>query len=324
VLGHDDQVTSADLLSQAVAQLYASDPDAFTERRGILVAQARAAGEISAAKSIARLRKPTRSAWVVNQLVRAEPGVPSRLAALGDELRAAEGSLAGAKIRELSQARRQLIDALVRQALTMAGQDSPPAALREEITATFAAALADPQVAEQLAAGTLVHAERRAGFGYGGQATPTPVPSPAGRPPVPVAEAAEAAAAATAPVPPARARAEAEVEAEVEAAAAATARAVEAAAAAAVRAECEAAAAAAAKAERERRRAIAEAEQAVADASQAADAAANAEREQESAVRLIEEQLTETRQRLVELRIQGRRAKSTQHKARQALDRLDK
>jgi hypothetical protein len=282
--------------------LYASDPDVFTERRGVLVAEARAAGDTSAAKSIAKLRKPTRSAWVVNQLVRADPGVPSRLAALGDELRAAEGSLAGAKIRELSQARRQLIDALVRQALTMAGQDSPPAALREEITATFAAALADPQVAEQLAAGTLVHAERRAGFGYGAAAppmtVPVPVPSPAGRPDVPGEPDAQVAEVATAGAP-----AEA--------------------AAAAAKAEREAAATAA-SAEREHRQAIAQAEQALADASQAADAAANAEREQETAVRLIEEQLTEARQRLAELRIQARRVKSTQQKARQALDRLDK
>lgn len=302
-------MTSADLLSEAVARLYASDPDVFTERRGVLVAQARAAGETSAAKSIAGLRKPTRSAWIVNQLVRADPGVPSRLAALGDELRAAEGSLAGAKIRELSQARRQLIDALVRQALKMAGLHSPPAALREEVTATFAAALADPQVAEQMAAGTLVRAERRAGFGYGAVAAPVPVPSPAGGPPVPAERAAEAAAAATAPVPPARAAARA---------------AAEAAAAATARAAAEAAATAAARAERERRQAIAAAEQSLADASRAADAAANAEREQESAVRLIEEQLTEARQRLGELRIQARRAKSMQHKARQALDRLGK
>ena len=265
------------------------------------MAQARAAGETSAAKSIAKLRKPTRSAWVVNQLVRADPGVPSRLAALGDELRAAEGSLAGAKIRELLQARRQLIDALVRQALTMAGQESPPAALREEVTATFAAALADPEVAEQLTAGTLVRAERRAGFGYGTVAAPIPAPSPAGKHPAPAEPGAEAAEVATA-----RAADEA----------------AKAAAAAAARAEREAAAAA--KAEREHRQAIAQAEQALADASQAADAAANAEREQDDAVRLVEDQLTEARQRLSELRIQARRAKSTQRQARQALDRLDR
>jgi hypothetical protein len=291
---------TSDLLSEAVAELYAADPDAFTERRGVLAAQARAAGEAPVAKSIAGLRKPTRSAWVVNQLVRADPSVASRLAALGDELRAAERSLEGAKIRELSRARRELIDTLVRQALVTAAQSSPPAALREEVTATFGAALADPQVAEQLAAGTLVRAERRAGFGSGGAPALSLVPSPQRRRPAPAATAPAAPApAGTAAAPPARPAAEA-------------AKAAKAAAAAEARE----------RAERERRRAIAEAEQAVADAGQAADAAARAERTQESAVRLIEEQLAEARQRLSELKVEARRTNSARRKARQALDRL--
>ena len=40
---------------------------------------------------------------------------------------------------------------------------APPAALREEVTATFDAAIADPEVAASL--GTLVRAARYAGFG---------------------------------------------------------------------------------------------------------------------------------------------------------------
>ena len=162
-------MSGAELLSEAAAELYACDLAAFAERRTALAARARAAGEASAAKQIAALRKPTRSAWAINQLVRADPSVPSRLAALGDELRAAEAELDGEKIRELSLARRQLVDALVRQALWLPGQPAPSAALQEEVTATFGAALADPQVAEQLAAGTLLRAEHRAGFGPGGR-----------------------------------------------------------------------------------------------------------------------------------------------------------
>lgn len=293
---------TSDLLSEAVAELYAADPEAFTERRGVLAAQARAAGAASAAKSIAGLRKPTRSAWIINQLIRADPSVASRLAALGDELRAAESSLEGAKIRELSMARRKLIDALVRQALTTAGQQSPPAALREEVTATLGAALADPQVAEQLAAGTLLRAERRAGFGFGSPPALSLVPSP-GRRSAPAAPAAPARPASGQPPPAATAAARAAARAAAKAAAAAEAQ---------------------EKADRERRRAIADAEQAVADAGQAADAATRAEQTQEGAVRLIEEQLTEARQRLSELRLQARRASGAQRQARQALDRLNK
>ena len=62
----------------------------------------------------------------------------------------------------------------------------------------------------------------------------------------------------------------------------------------------------------------------MADTGQVADAAARAEREQGSAVRLLEEQLAEARQRLGDLKLEARRANSAQRKARQALDRLRK
>jgi hypothetical protein len=164
-----------DLLDDAVAELYTADPDGFTQRRAELAGRAREAGEAGAAKQIAALRKPTRSAWVVNRLVRADPEVTARLAALSAELHAGPGSVAG--IRELTAARGRLVDELTRQAL----QDlpAPPAALREEVTATLDAALADPQVAARL--GTLVRAEHWAGFGPGpipGGAPPAPKPAP--------------------------------------------------------------------------------------------------------------------------------------------------
>jgi hypothetical protein len=297
-------VTGPGLLNEAVAQLYASDLDAFTELRGVLAARARAAGDASVAKTIAGLRKPTRSAWVINQLVRADPSVASRLAALGDELRTAEAALDGARIRELSLARRQLTSNLVRDALAMSGPDPPPAALREEVTATLGAALADPQVAEQLAAGTLLRAAHRAGFGSGAAALALGSPA-AGRRPAPVP--AEAAT-------PARPRAERAERAESERERAGRAE--------SERADRERAEAERAEAERERSRAIAEAEQAAADADRAADAAIEAEREQESAVRLAEEQLGEARQRLAEARLQARRAKSAQREAVKAAGRL--
>jgi hypothetical protein len=148
-------VTGGDLLQEAVAELYSCDPGEFVERRGVLVARARAAGEAALGKRIAGLRKPTRSAWVLNQLARSAPAVTSQLDALGEELRVAQSSLDGAAIRELSLRRRQLIDALARQAFTVSGVQSPSAGLRDEVTATLGAAVADPQFAEQLREGAL-------------------------------------------------------------------------------------------------------------------------------------------------------------------------
>jgi hypothetical protein len=167
--GKMSHMTDGDLLSEAVAELYSSDPDEFVERRGALVARAREAGQAPAAKRIAALRKPTRSAWVVNRLVRSDPGVTAELAELGDELRTAQGSLDGAAIRELSQRRRELIDSLVRRAFTVAGVAAPPAGVRDEVTATLGAALADPEFAGTLAAGALVRAVQAEGFGTVGQ-----------------------------------------------------------------------------------------------------------------------------------------------------------
>ena len=177
-----------DLLADATAELYQGDPEQFMARRGELAAQARAAGQAAVAKQIGALRKPTRSAWVVNRLVRADPGVAARLAALAADLR--DGGLDGGRIRELTAARAQLVDELTRQAL----DDLPaaPGAVREEVRATFDAALADPEVAANL--GTLVRAAHWAGFGLAsGAAIPARPPSPAAKtkkpaPPEPSAE----------------------------------------------------------------------------------------------------------------------------------------
>jgi hypothetical protein len=162
-----------DLLADAVAELYQLDPDEFMARRQALADQARAADDPVAAKQITGLRKPTRSAWVVNRLVRTDPDVTARLAALADELRDAERSRQGSRIRELSAARARLVDELTRQALS--GLPAPPAALREEVTATLDAALADPEVAANL--GTLVRAAHWAGFGLDLDGSPVTGPA---------------------------------------------------------------------------------------------------------------------------------------------------
>jgi hypothetical protein len=283
----------SDLLADAVAELYAADPDEFTRRRKDLAAQARAAGEPAAAKQIAGLRKPTRPAWVVNRLVRADPDAASRLRALAAELRDAERSTDGARIRELTAARSRLVDELTRQALAESGHPSPPAsrggqggssprvsaALREEVTATLDAALADPQVAGGL--GTLTRAAHWAGFGlepaaaFASAAAPAASRTPAQAPPREKAPARE-------PGPADR------------------------------------------EAERARRRQekIDEAERAVADAARNAEAAAAAERDLEDSVRRMETDLAAARQRLAEARRQSYRAVSRQQRAERELGRL--
>ena len=171
----------SDLLADATAELYAADPDGFTARRAELAEHARDAGEPAVAKKITALRKPTRSAWVVNRLVRSDPEVRSRLEALAADLREAAG---GSRLRELTAARAKLVDELTRTALD--GLPAPPAALREEVTATLDAAIADPEVATSL--GTLVRAAQYAGFGSFAAVSPAPAPRKTKAPPEPAAE----------------------------------------------------------------------------------------------------------------------------------------
>jgi hypothetical protein len=309
-------VSGTDFVGEATTELYGSDPEGFTERRAALAAQARAAGDRPAAKEIAGLRKPTRPAWMINQLVRADPGLAGRLVQLGDELRAAAAALDGARIRELSQERRRLVDSLIRQALQHAGEEAPSAALREDLTATFGAAVADPQVAQELAAGTLLRPVHRADFSPGLPGL-TLVPPPAKAPTAQPAKAADRPEAAYRPKVAGRPKEAGRVRAKDEARAAEEAK-----AARDAKAAEEARAVARARAAEERRRAIADAEQVAAEASRAADQAAQDERDEQDQVWGLEDQLDEARRRLSATRRRVRETQNAQQKARRALSRL--
>ena len=290
------------LLHDAEAELYAGDPAGFIRRRGELAAQARASGDGAAAKAIAGLRKPTRSAWAVNRLVRTDPDVPSKLTALGDDLRDAGRSLDGQRLRELSQARRDLIAELTRQALAGAGQHDAPDALRDEVTATFSAAVSDPAVASELAAGSLVRPVERAGFGFVTDTGPGPMcPASAGRPGRP--ERAQRVGPAARPGKNAAERRRAEREQ-------------------AERERAERAREARERAEREWRDALAAAERTVGEAVQAAEDAQTSERTYEDAVRDLEQQLDDAHGRLAGAKRTSRAAAAALRDARRALDRL--
>jgi len=338
--GNDNHVIEPGYLRDAIAALYSSDPEQFTERRGVLAAHAKEAGDTAVARAVTALRKPTRSAWVVNQLVRADPGAIPRLAALGDELRAAERFMNGTKLRELSVQRRQLIDSLLRQAFAVSGQQSPPAAMRDEVTATLTAAMSDPQVAAQLRAGTLLRAVSRAGFGSLAPADLTFAPdlgdlpraktapgktAPAkasGTSARPARSAAKSASPVKAAADPARRRPAGPPTVQERAERSRAAReqaAQERAEAARIKREQ----AARERAERERRRAvIASAERAVTTADRTARTAGKTLAELDQTVERLTEQLADARQRQAEARVASRQALNAQRKAHRDLDRL--
>ena len=297
-------MTGAGPLAHAAAELYAADLGEFTARRSELASRARAAGDQDTARQIAALRKPTRAAWLVNQLVRADPGVPGRLAGLGTDLRAAAAALDGARIRELSQARRRLVDDLVREALERPGQQAAGPAVREELTVTFGAAVADPEVARQLAAGTLVRAVQHGGL----EGLELELESPPGAGTARRGERAGAQGARRERSQAGQARPRAQSQAGQ----------------ARRRGQSQAG-----QAERDRRRQLAAAQRAVAAAERAAGAAARAERQRDEEVQRLEAQLTglqarlaEARQQLAEARERSGDAQRAEQAARDAAHRL--
>ncbi|SPM26725.1 hypothetical protein [Mycobacterium terramassiliense] len=153
--------------------LYGAEPAAFTALRTELVAEAKERGDAAAAKRIAAARKPTTAAWIVNRLALRRKDTKKRLSDLGDRLRAAHAEMDGERIRDLSAEQHKLIDELTRAALQAADVQRPSASVREDVTGTLQAAVADPDVTRRL--GRLTKPERWSGFGVG-EAAPASAP----------------------------------------------------------------------------------------------------------------------------------------------------
>ena len=328
---------ASDRVAAAVAELYGADPDAFTERRKALVAAAREAGDKRAAAAVGALRKPTRAAWLVNRLARADPDAPARLAAMAAELRAAEQAKDGSRLRELSAARGSLIDALTAQALAAdgSGAPDPSPSLRAEVTATLTAALADPETAAGFAAGTLTKAAQWSGFGYADfgpaddsapddrsapshpAAAPRPIrlPKQAGRL---KRDRADAGSSADARTGRGSAQATAQRAAQEQRRVAGEAEKQRLAA----EAEAERLAREAAERAARAREKFDDAERTLAQASAAAAEAAAVEDRLEAEVRDLEGRVTQTREDLAAARRRARHAEAAERRARQNLDRL--
>ncbi|SDT38831.1 hypothetical protein SAMN04488543_4098 [Friedmanniella luteola] len=154
-------------LDDAAEELYAGSPDDFVERRTALVAQARAARDRPLAREIAALRRPTRTAWLLNRLARDDAGGITALLELAAELEDAQRRRSGPDLRRLSAERRRRVDQLARDAVrrgAAAGYAAAESAL-QEVGQSLQSALGDPATAELLRRGRLTTAVSYGGFG---------------------------------------------------------------------------------------------------------------------------------------------------------------
>jgi hypothetical protein len=150
-------------MADELDELYEVKPEDFTALRTKLAAAAKQRGDVDTAKQISAARKPTTAAWVVNRLALRDQNTRTRLAGLGERLKDAHAAMDGEAIRALSAEQRRLVDDVARAAFEEAELADPTAALRDDVTATLQAAIADPDVASRL--GRLTKAERWSGFG---------------------------------------------------------------------------------------------------------------------------------------------------------------
>src|SRR5918998_570373 len=163
-------------LDEIVRELYVLPPTTFVAARNELVRQARAAGSREIAERLQHLRRPTRSAWLVNLLAR-DASAMQRLSTLGRQLREAQTELAYPDFRHLAEQRRLLIADLLDRAQAHAeeaGVRLTPAVLAE-VETTLQAALVDLAGALTIRNGRLVRPLSHSGFG---RRPRTPQPGP--------------------------------------------------------------------------------------------------------------------------------------------------
>jgi signal transduction histidine kinase len=148
------------------ADLYGLPLEEFTRARDELARELRNAGNREAADEVKALRKPSVSAWAVNQLARRHPQELKALVQAGEALRKAQraavtrGEAAG--LRDAQRAHRERLEELLataRHDLGTGGQTL------QRVAQTLRAASVEKEGSKALAAGTLTEDVSQSGFG---------------------------------------------------------------------------------------------------------------------------------------------------------------
>ncbi|WP_189600308.1 hypothetical protein [Streptomyces lateritius] len=165
-------------VERIIEELYRLNPGEFVAARDAYVAEARKAGDASAAKAIAALRRPTRATWAANLLAHERREEAGQLVELGRTLREAHRTLDAPQLRAAGHQRHQLVAALAREAAGLARAAGLPIGdtVVHEVEQILHTLLADPEVAERWSHGRLT-AVPEAVVGFMGVPAPS-VPSP--------------------------------------------------------------------------------------------------------------------------------------------------
>jgi len=155
-------------LDVAAEELYAVLPAVFIATRDARAKEARSDGDEELYAQIKALRRPSAAAWLVNVLARSEEGF-EQFSDLSRRLRDAQTHLDAPTMKELGQERTRVVAELVERAVALAKEADPQyrdtATVRDQVTSTLTAAVADPSAEAAVTSGRLVSPLSYAGFG---------------------------------------------------------------------------------------------------------------------------------------------------------------
>lgn len=153
-----------------IDRLYGLPLNEFTSARNALVKQLRKLGRKDEAEEVSGLKKPSATAWAVNQLARREPAKVAELIKAGDALRKAQRDVLGGKdadVRDATRRQHELADKLLDQARELLAEMGTRATqgATQRIATTLRAASTDPAAAKLLRHGRLTEDVASIGFG---------------------------------------------------------------------------------------------------------------------------------------------------------------
>lgn len=152
--------------TRRVADLYGLPLDEFVAARTELVRELKRQGKKAEAEEVGALRKPTTSAWIVNQLARRHPQELKALVKAGDELRKAQRAAVGGRgpqaLRDATRSHRERLDDLTS---TARHELEAEGATLQRVAQTLRSASVDKEASKALLSGTLTADFEQAGFG---------------------------------------------------------------------------------------------------------------------------------------------------------------
>jgi len=162
---------------RALDELYRGPLEEFTAARNALSKELRSDGKAAAGEWVRGLAKPSRAAWLVNQLAARKGDEVAGLLEAGKELRAAQEELmAGSpdrdELREAAQREQRAVDSLTRAAEAIGREHGVGAQILTRVGETLRAAAGDPEFAEAIERGRLTREQRAASVGLVGAAAP--------------------------------------------------------------------------------------------------------------------------------------------------------